>query len=215
MDKNTIRMNKQKAMIADKVHAAMKTINGFEGPVQHPFISASESLKRELEFLKPFENTAQFAPVKELYNSALSLKEKIAEMSYDGKVTPEGEQTLPLLEFHVNMLKIHRVIIARTAEVPGLIPPAPTQLQKQVEKTYDALNQLKTVLELSTQVPKAPSVTSKRAPPRARSISSRSKQQIQEPEEPLVLPLRVSPFITEGKKKGTVTIDGIDFPRYI
>jgi hypothetical protein len=215
MDKNALRLNKQKALIQDTLRAAMKGTAGIEQPVQHPFITAYKTIERELEFMEAFKNTEQFDQVQELYNSACDLEEKARSMMYDGKVTPEGEQNVHLLEFHASMLKIHRIIISRSVEGSVFIPPAPTTLQKQVEKTYDALNQLSKVMTQMSQTPKAPSVTSKKAPSRTRSITSRSRQQVDEPEDPLVLPLRVSPFITEGNKKGTVLIDNISWPRYI
>jgi hypothetical protein len=37
----------------------------------------------------------------------------------------------------------------------------------------------------------------------------------EEPEEPLDFPNRVSPCITDGSKKSTVSIDGIIWPRYV
>ena len=216
MDKNTLRANKQKAMIQDTLRAALRGTAGVDEPVQHPFFTAVSTIERELEFLEPFKNTDAFKSVQAIYDSAKKLKEKADSWSYDGKVTPEGEQNTSLLEFHANILKIHRVILSRTVEGTSLIPPAPVSLQKQVEKTYDALNQLSAVMTQISQTPKAPQSRSlsKKSTPRSRTISARSKA-IEQPEEPLYLPLRVSPFITEGTKKSTVLIDNVMWPRYV
>lgn len=211
MDKNTLRANKQRAAIQDQLRAAFRGTNGTEDQVQHPFITAYQTLERELEFLAPFQSSNLFESVKAVYDSAMSLKEKASQWYYDDKVTPEGEQNLALVQFHGNVLKIHRVLLSRTVEGTSLIQAAPVSLQKQVEKTYEALGQLSTVMNQISQIPKAPA---------ARTMKQKSARPViarkfEEQEDPLDLPLRISPFITEGAKKSTVVIDGVTWPRFV
>ncbi|EAY00061.1 hypothetical protein TVAG_196210 [Trichomonas vaginalis G3] len=211
MDKNTLRANKQRAQIQDQLRAALRGTVGVDEPVQHPFITAYQTLERELEFIAPFQSSNMFASVKDVYDASIALKEKAANWFYDDKVTPEGEQNLALLQFHGNILKIHRVLLSRTVEGTSLIQPAPATLQKQVEKTYEALNQLNAVMTQVSQIPKAPATRTIKQKS-ARPIVARK---VEEQEDPLDLPLRISPFITEGSKKSTVVMDGVTWPRYV
>ena len=73
----------------------------------------------------------------------------------DSEVASEADQMLPLVEYHLNLLKIHRLLFTRQVEGYGLIPPAPPALQKQVVRTYEALGQLTDVLASLVAVPRA------------------------------------------------------------
>jgi hypothetical protein len=123
---------------------------------------------------------------------------------------------LPLVDFHLNVLKIHRMLFTREIEGYGLIPPASAALQRQVMRTYESLGQLADTLAVLAKGPKA-TTQKKTKPAKARGLTTRlpSAPTPDEPDEPLDLPNRVSPFITDGSKKSTVSIDGVLWPRYV
>ena len=218
MDKDTLRANRQKALIQDTFRLAFKDTVG-EHTTVHPFVLAVQALRREVEFMEPFtvpEMQEMFAVAEPTYKSATSVLADAEEKVFgDSDVASEADQMLPLVEYHVNLLKIHRLLFTRQVEGYGLIPPAPPALQKQVVRTYEALGQLTDVLASLVAVPRA--ATGKRSatgksPVRTRKATAKPRE---ENEEPLELRNRVSPFITDGSKKSTVAIDGVLWPRFV
>lgn len=219
MDKDTLRANRQKALIQDSFRLAFKDCIGERATV-HPFVLAVQGLRREIEFMEPFtvpEMHELFAPAEQTYKSATSVLSQAEEKVFgDSEVASEADQMLPLVEYHLNLLKIHRLLFTRQIEGYGLIPPAPPGLQRQVVRTYEALGQLTDVLASLAIAPKA--ATAKRAATsgknmtRSRRITGKPRE---ENEEPLDIKNRVSPFITDGSKKSTVSIDGILWPRFV
>lgn len=215
MDKDTLRANRQKALIQDTLRAALNGANG-EAPVLHPFVSAVQSLRREIEFMEPFTDPNMkelFAQAESVYNSSLDVLEESENMIFgDNEVSPDADQQLLMVEYHLNILKIHRLLFTRIVEGNSLIPPASPSLQKQVVRTYEALGQLANVLTSNSKVPKPPALK-KTETIKSRKVISKNLPTDREP--PLELPNRVSPFITDGSKKSTVSIDGVIWPRYV
>jgi hypothetical protein len=85
-----------------------------------------------------------------------------------------------------------------------------------VVRTYDALEQLTGVLSTICEGPKSNAESVRR--PKERSAAGRkvkSAKEVFEEDEALSLDYRVSPFITEGNRKGTVSIDGTVWPRFV
>lgn len=220
MNKEQLRANKQKAIIQDALRAAFKGTTG-DGPTLHPFVMATQSLRREIEFMEPFTqpNMAEmFKPAEVTYKSALHVLEVAEGMIFaDTEVSKDSEQQLPLVEYHLNLLKIHRLLFTRQIEGSSLIPPASPNLQRQVVRTYEALGQLTNVISSLAQPPKAGKTKKQQSQTsKSRSIALKTRSMAQEePDQPLDLPNRVSPFITDGSKKSTVSIDGIVWPRYV
>jgi hypothetical protein len=215
MDKDTLRANRQKALIQDSIRAAFRENVG-DGPTLHPFVLAVQSLRREIEFMEPFTHENMkvlFSQAESSYTSATAiLAQAEDEILGDSEVGSDADRLFPLVEYHLNLLKIHRLLFTRQVEGSGLIPPASASLQRQVVRTYEAMGQLTDVLLSLSKVPKA-SKPKKAAQARARP--SKSDRISEEREEPLDLPYRVSPFITEGSKKSTVSIDGVLWPRFV
>ena len=210
MDKEAVRSNKQKALIQDTLRAALKESQIGDSIVLNPFIISIQTLKREISFMEPFLNHESFSNAINVYESSLNILEKAEKMIIgENEVTNESAQILPLIDYHSNLLKIHRLLITRLIDDTSILPPAPPPLQKQVGKAFEAIEQLNKVVDSLTQIPK---VT------KARKIEKKpQKKVIHTPiiEESLELIDRVSPFITEGNKKSTVSIDGIIWPRYV
>jgi hypothetical protein len=215
--KGTLRANKQQAFIQDAIRAAFREPAG-EGPTLHPFVLAVQSLRREIEFMEPFttdEMKHLFEQAEPCYDSAKGvLAEAEAEVLGDSEVSGDADRLLPLVEYHLNLLKIHRLLFTRQVEGYGLIPAAAPGLQKQVVRTYEALGGLSDVLTVICQVPKS-SQTPSRKPRKAKSRGIRSAPVFVEEDEALSLDYRVSPFVTEGSRKGTVSIDGSIWPRFV
>ncbi|OHS98426.1 hypothetical protein TRFO_35165 [Tritrichomonas foetus] len=215
MDKDKLRANRQKALIQDTLRAAFKGTTS-EAPVLHPFVLAVQSLRREIEFMEPFTDPKMaelFAQAEPAYKSGVQVLADAESMIFgDAEVSPDADQQLPLVEYHLNILKIHRLLFTRQVEGYSLIPPAPPSLQRQVVRTYEALGQLTSVLTSMSKVPKPPR-TKKADAFKTRKVISRNLPH--DKETPLDLPNRVSPFITDGSKKSTVQIDGVIWPRYV
>lgn len=215
MNKETLRANKQMALIQDTLRAAFRGTDG-ENPVLHPFVFAVQSLRREIEFMEPFTNPemkAIFAQAEPAYNSAQQVLADSEDMIFgDNEVSPDADQQLLMVEYHLNILKVHRLLFTRQVEGYSLIPPATPSLQKQVIRTYEALGQLSNVLSSNSKVPKPPALK-KTDTYKSRKVISRNSATDKEP--PLDLPNRISPFITDGSKKSTVSIDGVLWPRYV
>ena len=219
MNKDTLRANKQKALIQDTLRAAFKNEN-FEGGGVHPFVLAVQSLRREIEFMEPFtdpEMRPLFSQAEALYKSSLQILEASESKIFsDSDVANDAEQSIPLIEYHLNLLKIHRLLFTRQIEGYSLIPPAPQSLQKQVVRTYEALGQLSNVLKSLYNGPK-PQKTKKNS--QSSLVKSRAlitkKNLPNDKEPPIELPERISPFITDGSKKTIVMIDGVSWPRFV
>jgi hypothetical protein len=215
MDKEALRAHRQKALIQDTIRAAFRERAG-DGPTLHPFVLSVQSLRREVEFLQPFTEDAIkpiFAQAAPAYASALSVLEEAETMILgDSQVAAGATPLLPVVEYHLNLLKIHRTLFTREVEGYGLIPPASPALQRQVTRAYEALNSLTDVLA-SLAKPPAEGTRKKPKPrPPVRTIITPAAD---EPDEPLDLPNRVSPFITDGSKRSTVSIDGVLWPRFV
>lgn len=210
MEKEKLRANRQKALIQDTLYNIFSNQRVSEGPTIHPFIHATQTLRRELDFMEPMRGDegaqGQLATVLKSAESVLENAEQ--QIFSDNQVSPEATNLQPLVEFHTNLLKIHRLILTRAVEGDALIPPAPLKLQSQVEKIYEALGGLDKVISTVSKVPKK---TQKR------KTTSRSAKTQREEEiiPPLEFEYRVSPFITDGAKKGTVSIDGVIWQRYV
>lgn len=215
MDKDTLRANKQKALIQDTLRAVFKGTDG-EAPGIHPFVIAVQSLRREIEFMEPFVDPGMkelFAQAEPAYNSAQQVLYDSENMIFgDNEVSPDADQQLLMVEYHLNILKIHRLLFARQVEGYSLIPPATQSLQKQVDRTYEALGQLSNVLASNSRAPK-PQTLKKTETIKTKKTTSRNLST--DKELPLDLPNRISPFITDGRQKSTVAIDGVIWPRYV
>lgn len=217
MNIENLRANKQKALIQDTLRAAFKdTKTG--GPTLHPFVLAVQSLRREIEFMEPFTDPQMaelFSQADAAYKSAIQVLQDSESMVFgDSEVSPDADQQLPLVEYHVNILKIHRLLFTRQVEGYSLIPSAPANLQKQVVRTYEALGQLSNVLSTLSKPPKSQQTKKSDQTIKTRKILSRNLTTDKD-ESPIDLPNRISPFITDGGKKSTVSIDGIIWPRYV
>jgi hypothetical protein len=215
MDKEALRAHRQKALIQDSIRAAFRERSG-DGPTLHPFVLSVQSLRREVEFLQPF--TA--APVKPIFAQAAPayasaqalLAEAEAQILGDSQVAAGAAPLLPLVEYHLALLKIHRTLFTREIEGYGLIPPASPALQRQVARAYEALAGLTDVLASLAKAPAGAARRGAKPRPPARALPPAAAE---EPEEPLDLPNRVSPFITDGAKRSTVAIDGVLWPRFV
>jgi hypothetical protein len=167
--------------------------------------------------MEPFTEESMkvlFAQAQPAYKSATAVLAQAEQMVLgESEVASGAEQLVPLVDYHLTLLKIHRLLFTRAVEGYGLIPPASPSLQRQVIRTYEALGQLTDVLTSLSKVPKAakPKKSKQLKMPSARPPPPTAE----EPEEPLDLPNRVSPFFTDGSKKSTVSIDGIIWPRYV
>jgi hypothetical protein len=217
MDKETLRANRQKALIQDSIRAAFRDNVG-DGPTLHPFVLSVQSLRREIEFMEPFthdEMKTIFAPAEASYKSATAvLAQAEDEILGDSEVGSDADRLFPLVEYHLNLLKIHRILFTREVEGSGLIPPASSGLQRLVTRTYEAMGQLTDVLLTLSKGPKGQ--RPKKAPQGGtRAGFGRSDRGADEKEDPIDISYRVSPFITEGSKKATVSIDGILWPRFV
>lgn len=217
MNKEALRANKQRAFIQDSIRAAFRENIG-DGPTVHPFVLAVQSLRREIEFMQPFtvdEMKEMFKQAEPTYKSATTVLEQAEQKVFgDSEVSTDADQMLPLVEYHLNLLKIHRLLFTRQVEGYGLIPPASATLQRQVVRTYEALGQLTDVITSFIQAPKVEKKkVAEKSTVRTRKLASKSS--LQETEEPLDMPMRVSPFITDGTKKSTVAIDGVVWPRFV
>lgn len=222
MNKDTLRANRQKAAIQDTIRAAFRENIG-DGPVIHPFVLAVRSLRREIEFMEPFtvpEMAELFKQAEPTYNSATAVLQTAESNVFgDSEVASDADHMLPLVEYHLNLLKIHRLLFTRQVEGYGLIPPASAGLQRQVVRTYEALGQLTDVLTKLSKVPKPqkPKGATMTRGVKKETLKTRrlAAQAVAEADEPLDLPYRVSPFITDGAKRSTVSIDGVLWPRYV
>lgn len=218
MSVEQIRANKQRALIQETIRAAFtETGKNGEMPLLHPYILAVQGLQKEIEFFAPFKDEkfqTFFDIAKVTYESAEStLIQAQNFILADNEVSSEAEAMQPLVEYHSNLLKIYRLLFTRKLEGSALIPPAPAQLQKQVDRTYEALGQLtKIVIQFIKPTNKSESLLRK---PSSRYTKTTSKSKSESIEQPINNEERISPFITEGSKKGTVTIDGIIFSRYV
>lgn len=212
MDEDPLQVSKQRSIIRDSLKVALKKAQGESDVQADPFTSAIQTLKSEIELMEPFKDTEIFSSARKLYEQSVRLIEKTDGMvEKDEADSPEGENICGLIEYYGNLMKIHRIILSRTGDKCNLIPAAPSSLRTQVERTYNALGQLQQVLKTITQVPKAP-VAKK---PSGKSNRQLLKRRQEEVDDPLEVEYRISPFITEGPRKGTVDIDGITWPRYV
>jgi hypothetical protein len=71
------------------------------------------------------------------------------------------------------------------------------------------------LIDVLMSLSKGPKAQGHKKPAHARTTVARTGRLPEEKEEPLDLPYRVSPFITEGIKKATVSIDGVLWPRFV
>jgi len=211
MDKNAVRANQQKAFIQDSLRAALKDSQVGSSIVINPFIVAIQTLKREISFMEPFLKLEQFSQVEKTYKSAIDVCERGEKLIIgENEVAADSDQLQPLVQYHANLLKIHRLLLVRVVEGSALIPPAPPTLKKQVEKAYESIDQLKQVIVAISQIPKPPKT--KKQETKQRKVP---KFAIIQEDDPLVIEYRVSPFITEGPKKSTVSINGVLWSRYV
>jgi hypothetical protein len=190
-----------------------------DGASIHPFVLSVQSLRREIEFMEPFTDESMkvlFAQAEPAYKSATALLAQAEQMILgESEVAPGTDQLVPLVDYHLNLLKIHRLLFTRAVEGYGLIPPASPTLQRQVIRTYEALGRLTYVLTSLSKVPEAAKPKETKPVKSAAPSAKLPPPTPEEPEEPLDLPNRVSPFITDGSKKSTVSIDGVAWPRYV
>lgn len=211
-----IKANQQKSLIQQQLMSAFASTGKNAGQhLVHPFVLAVRTLRREIEFFEPFKDEKfieYFNIARETYDSSTSILSQ-AELCIlaDNDVTNSSEQLQPLVEYHSNLLKIYRLLFTRKIEGSALIPSAPQQLQKQVDRTYEALGQLTKVISEFNKTPKEPSTKKSTSRSYKSSISKKSE----EIEPPLEIDDRISPFITEGPKKGTILIEGVLFNRYV
>jgi hypothetical protein len=219
--KGTLRVNRKQAFVQDAVRAAFREGAG-DGISLHPFVLALQTLRREVGFMMPFatgEMKHLFLQSESCYNSAVEvLKEAESNILGDSDVTEEADSLLPLVEYHSNLLKIHRLIFTREVEGYGLIPVASPGLQKQVIRTYEALEQLDEVLSVITERSKVSAAlpgANKRLGQRSISKVRSAKALFDAEDEALAVDYRVSPFITDGSKKGTISIDGTLWARFV
>ena len=217
MSVEQIKANQQKSFIQEQLRSAFANAGKNGGqPLVHPFVLAVRSLKREIEFFEPFkdEKFIEFFKIaSDTYDSSTSILEQAEScILADNDVTASSEQLHPLVEYHSNLLKIYRLLFTRKLEGSALIPSAPQQLQKQVDRTYEALGQLTKVISTFAKTPKEP--RTKKSTGRSYKSSTSKKS-----EEVIELPLenddRISPFITDGPKKGTILIEGVLFNRFV
>jgi hypothetical protein len=179
-----------------------------------------QALREEVEYMEPFTEDSMkvmFVQVEPIYASSLGVLRKAeSKILGDNEVDFESDELLMLVKYHTNVLKIHRLLFTRQLEGTALLPPATPLLQKQVSRTYDALRQLSHVI---TTVAAAKN-KKKSKPRRVRTATTRNLRSGSGSSElqmipPLILPLRISPFITEGSSETSCVIDGATWPRYV
>ena len=207
-----IKKEQQRALIRDKLHSAVLEIQEDGMAIKHPFVLSVEGLRHEIDFFRPFIDQEICSNVVEPYQSAVATLEEAEAMIFsDTDVSPDYNDVIQVVDYHTNILKIHRAVFTKAFD-DAPPHPAPPAVQKQASRLFDSLAQLQKILDAITEIPKPP-----RAKKQSVTVRAVRKQPAEpaEPKESFTSEFRVSPFITDGPDKNTIIVEDYTFPRFM
>lgn len=214
MNQEDIIKNIQESQIEETIRSALEE-DFSSSKTYNPFVQCVENLKKEIDFFQEFLNTPEFQDISQVYEASKSILTKSQKLILsETEIDPEADALLAPVQFHTNLLKIHKVLLLRDVECSEFIPPASAPLKKNVKRLYESLTELKKVFQ--SRVEKVPvKRKSNKNILRKRMGLLKTKKMEEEVDDFLESEFRVTPFITEAPKKNTVLIDGVSWPRFV